>query len=329
MKILALPALLAGCSLAADHFGAPADPSATAPVVFEVPKGASVRTVAPALESAGLVASADDFVMYVKLTKEGGCIKAGRHELSASMSAGDLIAGMCGVPLANDVPFTVVEGWRIREIDAALVAKGWIEPGEYAALAAQPGRFSAPFPLPADSLEGYLYPETYSVTADRWDTEAFIQRQIDLFTERFAGPHAAAIEASPRSLGDLVIMASMLEREEPKPAQRPMVAGILWKRLDNAWNLGVDATSRYTLAEWNDRQAFLVKLRDPTDPYNTRLRAGLPPTAIGNPAIDSLTAALSPVESEFWYYLHDADQVLHPSRNAAEHEAYRRKYNVY
>ena len=99
--------------------------------------------------------------------------------------------------------------------------------------------------------------------------------------------------------------------------------------MDSSWNLGVDATSRYTIDKWNDRKAFLVQLRDPSDPYNTRLRGGLPPTAIGNPAIDSLTAALSPTESEFWYYLHDSQQVLHPSRNSAEHEAYRRKYNVY
>ena len=78
-----------------------------------------------------------------------------------------------------------------------------------------------------------------------------------------------------------------------------------------------------------DRKAFLKKLRDPKDPYNTRLRPGLPPTAIGNPAIDSLKAALAPTPSEFWYYLHDSEQNLHPARNANEHEANRAKYNVY
>ena len=326
LVVASLP--LVGCDVVVEHFGAPADPSGE-PVVFEVPKGASARSVAPQLEAAGLVASADDFVMYVKLTKEGGCIKAGRHELSASMTAGALLTAMCGVPLADDVPFTVVEGWRIREIDAALAAKGWTQPGEYTALANNPSAFTAGFPLPEGSLEGYLYPETYSVSVDRWNTQAFIQRQLDLFAERFATPQADAIAASPRSLGEVVIMASMLEREEPKPAQRPMVAGILWKRIDSGWNLGVDATSRYTLEEWNDRRAFLKKLRDPADPYNTRLKGGLPPTAIGNPALESLSAALRPTDSEFWYYLHDSAQVLHPSRNAAEHEAYRKKYNVY
>ena len=321
--------LLASCTMVADQLGAPADPTATSSVVFEVPKGAHIRALGGPLEAEGLVSSADDFTNYVRITKEGGCIKAGRHELSPSMTAAELIDGMCGAPLADDVPFTVVEGWRIREIDAALAGKGWIEAGEYAALAGQPSRFQAPFALPANSLEGYLFPETYMVSPDRWDTEAFIQRQIDLLSERFYVPHADDIKGSKRSMGELVIMASMLEREEPKVKNRPLVAGILWKRIDAEWNLGVDATSRYTLDEWNDRKAFLGKLRDPKDPYNTRLRGGLPPTAIGNPSTPSLEAALSPTDSEFWYYLHDSRQDIHPSRNAAEHEAYRRKYNVY
>lgn len=321
--------LLAGCTMVADHLGAPADPTTTDTVVFEVPKGAIARSLGGPLQDAGIVASGDDFNNYVRVSKEGGCIKAGPHALSPSMSASELIDTMCGAPLANDVPFTVVEGWRIREIDAALTAKGWIEAGEYAALAGEPARFKAPFPLPSDSLEGYLYPETYMVSADRWDTEAFIQRQIDMLAERFYVPHKDDIGASDRGMAGVVIMGSMLEREEPKVKNRALVAGILWKRIDAGWNLGVDATSRYTLDEWNDRKAFLVKLRDPQDPYNTRLRGGLPPTAIGNASAPSLEAALAPVDSEFWYYLHDSRQDIHPSRNAREHEAYRRKYNVY
>jgi UPF0755 protein len=124
-------------------------------------------------------------------------------------------------------------------------------------------------------------------------------------------------------------MASLLEREEPSLSNRPLVAGILWKRLDHNWNLGVDATSRYTLDVWNDRRAFLKQLRDPGDVYNTRLRPGMPPTAIGNPNLSSLKAALSPKSSKFWYYLHDKNGTIHPSRSAAEHEMNRQKHNVY
>ena len=124
-------------------------------------------------------------------------------------------------------------------------------------------------------------------------------------------------------------MGSMLEREEPKPTNRPLVAGIMWKRLDIDLGLGIDATSRYTLEDWNDWRGVPEELRDPKDPYNTRLRRGLPPTAIGNPGAASLEAAMRPEASEWLYYLHDAQQNLHPARNEREHEANRLKFGVY
>ena len=321
--------LLTGCEMIAERAGAPADPSDNTEYTFTVDKGTTARSLGPKLAEAGIIDDGDAFTTYVRLTKEGGCLKAGRFHLRRSMSAGEILTEVCGAPLADEEPFTVVEGWRIREIDAALTKKGWIEAGDYAALADDPARFTAAFPLPDDSLEGYLYPETYMVTVDRFTAEGFIQRQLDTLAERFYTPNQADIDASSRGWDALLIMASMVEREEPTPKNRPLIAGILWKRLDNAWHLGVDATSRYTLAEWNDRRAFLGKLRDPDEPYNTRLRPGLPPTPIGNPGQAALEASLRPESSEYWYYLHDANQVLHPSRNQSEHEAYRRQYNVY
>jgi UPF0755 protein len=164
---------------------------------------------------------------------------------------------------------------------------------------------------------------------DGFSVEELIQRQLDAFAARFYDANRDEIARSGRSLNDLVVMASMLEREEPVPAQRPLVAGILWKRIDKGFPLGVDATSRYELAEWNDRKEFLKHLRDQKDPWNTRYNPGLPPGPIGAPTVESLLAALRPEKSEFWYYLHDAKKKLHPSRNAQEHEALRAKYQVY
>jgi len=323
-----LSLLLPGCSFVAERAGAPRDPADSTELVVEVPAGATARSMAPILEEAGVIDDAGDFVLWVRLTKEGGCIKAGRHKVRPDMDAAAIVASLCAAPLASDVPFTVVEGWRIREIDAALAQAGLAEAGAYSLAVSTPSAYTASFPLPTDTLEGYLFPETYMVDPTRFTVEGFVQRQLDLFGERFASKHSEE-ELAGRGLHPLVIMASMLEREEPKPEQRPMVAGILWKRLDNNWNLGVDATSRYTLEQWNDRKAFLKLLRDPNDIYNTRLRGGLPPTPIGNPSTSSLEAALAPTDSPYWYYLHDAQQNLHPATDVAGHEANRRKYNVY
>ena len=315
------------CSIINGLSGAPADPNDTTEIVVEVAKGKTARSMGRILEQAGAIDDGEAFGWYVRIHKEGDCIKAGKHAVSRAMGHSAIIEALCGVPIVDATPFTVLEGWRIREIDQALAKAGYIEPGQYKALAKTPHRFKASFPLPKSSLEGYLYPETYMIEPGNFDTSTFIQRQLDMFNKRFVAKHPDGF--GRRNLNEIVIMASMIVREEPTASQRPLVSGILWKRIDNRWNLGVDATSRYTLPKWNDRRAFLKKLRDPNDIYNTRLRPGLPPTAIGNPDLSSLEAAAAPVSSPYWYYLHDAKGVLHPSRSVAEHEAYRRKYNVY
>ncbi len=297
-------------------------------VEFTVPKGTSARALGPMLKESQLIT--DPLFWRWHLFRAGGLqAKAGRHKVKPSMTLAEVAKALEGPPLPDDVPFVMIEGWRLRDTDKALVEKGLIKAGDYVKAASDPSRYQAPFPLPKGTLEGYLYPETYAIVPKGFDVASLVQRQIDTFAARFYAAHKAQIEKAPRSLHELVVMASMLEREEPLPAQRPVVAGILWKRIDKGFPLGVDATSRYELDEWNDRSAFLKKLRDPNDPWNTRVKNGLPPGPIGAPTVASLLAALTPQTNEFWYYLHDGNKVLHPSRNAAEHEALRAKYNVY
>lgn len=302
---------------------APATPGDDTPFELVVPAGASASRLTERLEAEGLVANGYAWRWFLRST-EAGCLKAGRHEVRRSLSMRQLLDELCGPPLPEDVPFTVVEGWRIVDVDAALAAKGWIEPGAYVTVAT-PAAVPPPFPVPVDSLEGYLFPETYGVVPDRFDPADLVRRQLHTFQER-ALP---LLECQPRGVHALVTMASMIEREEPTPAQRPVVAGILWKRIDAGWKLGVDATSRYGLVDTTDRRAFLARLRDPEDPYNTRLREGLPPTPISNPGLRSLEAAAQPEASPFWYYLHDADGVFHGGKDAADHDANRRRYDVY
>ncbi len=306
--------------------GAPLHPGDDAVVPFEVPKGATGNRVGRMLVEAGVVDAEWTWKLYLR-NADASCLKAGKFELRRSMSLDEVLSTLCGPPLADDVAFTVVEGWRIRDVDEALAAKGLIAPGAYAAIAT--GKtVEPPFPVSSTTFEGYLYPETYKLPAKDLDPAVLVKKQLETFQERFLASHPGP-DYGGRTLHDIVVMASMLEREEPKPKNRPLVAGILWKRIDHANPLGVDATSRYTLPDWNDRKAFLKNLKDPDEPYNTRLKVGLPPTAIGSPTVSSLEAALKPEPSEYWYYLHDAQGDLHPARNGTEHEANRKKYDVY
>jgi UPF0755 protein len=304
----------------------PVHPGDDETFVFEVSKGATPSGLGPKLTEAGLVPSEMQWKVYLKAGNDAGCIKAGKHEVRRSMSVNEVVAALCGAPLADDVPFTVVEGWRIIDIDKALADKGWITAGAFTEAATKKA-VDLPFPIESPTLEGYLYPETYMVPKGSVDVKRLIVRQLETFNERFLSKHADGF--GERSLHQVVVVASMLEREEPKPVNRPIVAGIIYKRLDRGFGLGIDATSRYTLPDWNDRKAFLEKLNDHDEPYNTRYKVGLPPTAIGNAAIESLEAAIKPEATPYLYYLHDSEQNLRLARDSEEHEANRRKYGVY
>lgn len=316
---LLIAGFLAGC-VDAD---APTDATSTEKVMFEVPAGSSASRLTGELVTLGVVPGEWSWKWFLR-SADAGCVKAGRHELSPSMSMKQVLAALCGPPVPEDEPFTVVEGWRIVEIDAALAAKGWIQAGEYQKLA-ESKAVDLPFEVVSPTLEGYLFPDTYRIEPKKITAKSFLERQLKTFQERFL----KGKDLSGKRLHDVVVLASMIEREEPSKANRPVVAGVMVKRLNAGWNLGIDATSRYTLSQWNDREAFLGKLRDPADPYNTRLKPGLPPTAIGNPGIESLDAAASPQASDWWYYLHDGQGQFHGATDAAGHEANRKRFNVY
>ena len=306
----------------------PVDSASSEEKIFEVPKGSTLNAIGQKLQTEGFITDVLYWKIYLKQNPKQD-VKAGRHKIRRSMNIPQLLTALAATPISEDVPLTMVEGWRLRDADEWLAKNGWITAGEYISACSKPSSFSIPFSIDGDTLEGYLLPETYMVPKGKLNVRKLVQRQITAFYERFYKVHAEELKASKRTLRDIVVMASMLEREEPKPAVRPMVAGVLYKRLDAKTPLGVDATSRYLLEDWSDRRKFLKQLRNPQDPYNTRLKVGLPPTAIGAPSIPSLTAALRPEANPYWYYLHDADQNIHYGRNGAEHEANRKKYNVY
>ena len=293
-----------------------------------VPQGVTLREMGKRLEKAGLVRDATAWRAWLLLNPPPP-IKAGRHLVSRSMDVPHLAEALAGKPLSDDAPLTMVEGWRVRDAEAFLASSGMIEAGADARAVSQPQRFKLDVPASPATLEGYLFPETYRVPVGPLDVDRFVQRQVDAFVEKFARPYAEEIKRGPRTLHQLVTVASLLEREEANPANRPNIAGVIYKRLDMGKPLGIDATSRYTLAQWNDRQAFLAQLRNPDDPYNTRLKPGLPPTPIGAPSLPSLLAALRPVNGPYLYYLHDANGACHFARTADEHEANRKTYNVY
>lgn len=174
----------------------------------------------------------------------------------------------------------------------------------------------------AKGTEGYLFPDTYgffpSVTPDF--VVAALKRN---FTNK-VDPLTQEIKESGRSLHDVMIMASIVEKEAAGDGDRAVVAGILWKRFDTDLALQVDAPFLYILGKESSEltRADLAI----NSPYNTYRNKGLPPTPIGNPGLASIKASIHPQTSPYLYYLHDKDGMIHYASTYKEHQKNIAKY---
>lgn len=275
-----------------------------------VPQGQSLEEVAQALEAAKLVRSALALEVIVKLLGNERNVHAGdylfKEPLDVFSVAHKLTIGAYGLEPAR---VRIHEGATTKEM-ASLLGK-------------QFERFdSQNFLAQTESQEGYLFPDTYfflpNVTED-----TVIQAMRQNFDAQIA-PLLPQIASSTRSLPDIVIMASIIEREARNSADRRMISGVLWNRIARGMALQVDVTFLYTIG----KGTFQLTNRDlMTDsPYNTYIRKGLPPTAIGSPSLDSLQAAISPTKNDYIYFLADHSGVTHFCKTYACQLANKAKY---
>ena len=128
-----------------------------------------------------------------------------------------------------------------------------------------------------------------------------MQKQLEAFEERFSAQYAAAARALHETPYQLLIVASMIEREAEVPHDRPLIAAVIYNRLRTGMPLGIDATIRYALHDYT-QPLTEAQLHDPSA-YNTRLHKGLPPTPISNPGLASIEAAAHPAHVEYLYYV--------------------------
>jgi UPF0755 protein len=174
----------------------------------------------------------------------------------------------------------------------------------------------------AKEKEGYLFPDTYFFMANTHPEEV-VKKLEKTFEEKITSVRGN-IEVFGESLEDVVTMASILEGEARQYETRQIVAGILWKRLEEGMPLQVDATFRYI----NGKTSEDLTLDDLKidSPYNTYVYRGLPPTPISNPGLDSIKAAISPKKTVYYYFLTDKEGTMHYAKTLDEHAANKRKY---
>lgn len=174
----------------------------------------------------------------------------------------------------------------------------------------------------AGPQEGYLFPDTYNFLPNANETMVIAALRQN-FDDKIAAIEPL-IASSSRSRSDIVIMASILEREAYNTKDRRTIAGVLWNRISRGMPLQVDAVFGYTIG----KGTFQLTMKDLTtpSPYNTYVNKGLPPTPIGSPSLDSLTAAVDPIESKYLYFLADKNGVTHYCATYACQLANKAKY---
>lgn len=275
-------------------------------IVVDVPRGAGASEIGDLLARRGVVASGFFFNLYASLQGDRGDLHSGRYVLREGMSYSAALAVLTQAPAAPPVVNVVVPEGDSRVQIAALTRADGLT-GSYLSASVRspllnPSRYGAPRGTP--NLEGFLFPATYDLVVGA-NVRTLVADQLTAFTQNVGAAYRRAAHHRHLTLYQLLIVASMIEREAYLPADRPKVAAVIYNRLRLAMPLGIDATLRYALNDWN---APLTEAQLGLDSaYNTRLRIGLPPTPIGNPGLASLNAAAHPAAVPYLYYVDGAD----------------------
>jgi UPF0755 protein len=302
-------------------------PAAGAPVEIVVEQGMSGQTVRELLASRGLVSSVG-YRLYAYLDGGAARPKAGRYEFRRGTSYASIARMLALGQQREDVTIRLIEGKTLDDERVQLAELG-VAPELFTNLAGSPRRNPVSFDralveqypflssIPqGQSLEGYLFPDTYRVWKDAI-AEALINKQLSEFSEKVAVPYADQQKKSGMTWHEIVTLASIVEAEVRTPEDRRIVAGIFLNRLRDGMRLQTDAALNYVIGEGRTRATATDLELD--SPYNTYLHDGLPPGPISNPGLSSLAAALDPASTNYYFFLTDAQGKVYYGRTHAEH----------
>lgn len=273
-----------------------------------IEKGASSSEIAEQLYKEGLIKNTDTFKLYLKLSNLGSRIQAGRYELTAGMSAAEIVDKMVRGDVKKDtVRVTIPEGLSIKDIADKFDKAGLVNKDKFLEVAKNSSfdyDFLKNLPKRPERLEGYLFPDTYEFNKDV-TAEKVIDTMLSTFNRVFDQDMRNKAKGMNMSIDQVVTMASIVEKEARVAEERPIISAVYYNRIKKKMLLQADATVQYALGQWKDKLTYDDLKID--SPYNTYKYPGLPIGPIANPGKASIEAALNPQNVDYLYYVAKGD----------------------
>ena len=299
--VLALAGILVVWFLIAFFQPFSGDGEGSGSVTVEIPEGSDAGEIASILDDAGVVSSARLFEWRLRLSGKSDDVQADTYALAEGMSYGTAIDRLTGEAQSGLLTVTIPEGLDRQQIAADVLPEG-VSSDEYLQMTetAPQGFNTARYGAKGRSLEGFLFPATYEL-ASQQPTRELVQKQLQAFEQNIGQVNMSYAKKKNLTVYDVLIIASMVDKEVQVAKERPLVAAVIYNRLSKGIPLGIDATTRFETQNYTEQipQSDL----EADTPYNTRLNQGLTPTPIGNPGLAAIKAAANPARVNHLYFV--------------------------
>lgn len=293
-------------------------------IEVKIKSGLSVRAIADTLEKRGIITDADDFIFTTKLFKNSARLKAGQYDFSTTLSSYHamkiLVAGNY-----SSTRVVIPEGMTSYEIASLLRKKTDIDSSRFIDLVFD-RRFIASLGIKSNSLEGYLFPNTYDF---EWgiNEEAIIKILVKEFQRNFSDSLSNHVFEKGWTVHQILTLASIIEGEAMVDSERAMVSAVYYNRLKQGILLQADPTIQYIIPDGPRR--LLRKDLAIDSPYNTYLHPGLPPGPVNNPGLKSILAAINPAHVAYLYLVAKGDGSHIFSRTLREHQIAKQRFDEF
>jgi UPF0755 protein len=324
MRKWLIPLVIAGvfaivAGSAVYNLARPVNAAAGDEVMVVVKPGMATQAIGELLYEKGLIKNVLLFRVVAKLEGAEGALKAGEYAFSKAMTVKDMIGKLTRGETAYK-QFTIPEGFTIDQIAALLEKNKLASAAQYKAFAAgyAPYEYINPAANAKYKAEGFVFPDTYRVAAGTSE-EQLVKMMMSQFDSQFTPAMRQRAAELGLSVREVVILASLVEKEAQVAEERPVIAGVFMRRLKLEMPLQSCATIQYILGY--PKPELTVQDTELPSPYNTYQNMGLPPGPIASPGLAAIKAVLNPAETEYLYFFANKDGSHVFSRTYDEHLA--------